>query len=162
MSELIPYVVKDTGEKLLIKRVSPFMAMELQKQFPEPKPPLQKVDIDGETVEQFNWADPDFDKEQAKYKIDSEARIRKLLIKRGVQIPTDNETWQDELAQRRAEWLEDFGVEMPRLDTDDKVDWVCYCAIGTDTDLEELYQAIMQRSQPTKEAVEAAKSGFPG
>ena len=162
MSELIPYVIKDTGTQILIKRVSPLLVMELNKQFPLPLPPKQTVEVGGETREEYNYADPDYEKTLTEYSEAQEKRIRRLLIKRGVVIPEDNVTWRDEIEQKRRDWLEDFGVELPRLDTDDKVDWIGYCAIGTDEDYEELYRAIMRRSQPTVEAVEAAKSGFPG
>lgn len=162
MSELIPHVIKDTGTKILIKRVSPLLVMELRKQFPEPLPQKQTVDVGGETREEYNYADPDYAAALDQYTDDQEKRIRKLLVKRGVVIPPDNTTWEAEIEAKRLEWLEDFGVELPRLDSDDKVDWICYCAIGTDEDYEELYRAILRRSQPTAEAVDAAKSGFPG
>lgn len=162
MSELIPHVIKDTGTKILIKRVSPLLVMELRKQFPEPLPPKQTVEVGGETREEYNYADPDYSATLDAYQAEQEKRIRKLLLKRGIVIPEDNTTWQDEIEQKRREWLDDFGVELPRLDSDDKVDWLGYCAIGTDEDYEELYRAILRRSQPTTEAIEAAKSGFPG
>ena len=162
MSELIPYVVKDTGTKLLIKRVSPLLVMELRKAFPEPEPPKQEIEVGGETRLEVNYAHPDYSETLRKYNDEMEARIRRLLIKRGVIIPAENTAWEAELEETRQNWLADFGVELSRLDPDDKVDWICYCAVGTDFDFEELYAAILKRSQPTAEAVEAAKSGFPG
>ena len=162
MNELIPHVIADTGTKILLKRISPFLVMELQKQFPKPEVPTQTIDIGGETKEEPNYAHPDYEASLIKWRDGQEARIRKLIIKRGVVIPPENTTWEEELAEKRQGWVEDFGVELPHIDDDDKVDWVLYCAIGTNEDYEEIYHTVLRRSQPTTEAVEAAKAGFPG
>lgn len=161
MSELIPYTIKDTGTHILIRRVSPLLVMELRKAFPEPKPPMQEVDVGGETRLEANYAHPDYQATLAEYNDAMELRIRRLMLKRGVVIPEDNTTWRQELADMRKFWLDEFGVELPVLDKDEQVDWLSYCAFGTDSDFSELYAAILQRSQPTPEAVDAAKAGFP-
>jgi hypothetical protein len=162
MNELTPYVVKDTGAQLLIKKVSPLLIMELRRQFPEPEIPTQTVDIGGETKIERNYADPDYERALKVYGFEQEARIRRLLISRGVVIPEDNTTWQTEIAEMRNTWLADFGKELPKLGNTDEIDWICYCALGTEADYEDLYIRILQRSQPTTEAVETAKAGFPG
>lgn len=166
MNELTPYVVKDTGVKLLVKKVSPPLVMALNRQYPEPKPPMQEVDLGGETKQEPNYAHPDYLQAIYAYRRDQDERLRHLFFKFGIVIPEDNKTWRDEIAQKRAEFLQEFGFELPHLDGDgnerDELDWVNYCALGTDEDFQELYDAILHRTQPTAEAIEEAKAGFPG
>ena len=88
-----------------------------------------------------------------------EMRVRRLLISRGVVIPGENKTWEEEVGDLRAFWKAEYGQE---LEGDDKTIFISYIAVGTDSDLTDLLAAIMQRSQPTEAAVAAAKASFPG
>lgn len=163
MNELTPYTIKDTGVTILIKHVSPLLVMELRRQFPPPKPPMQTVDLGGETKEEPNYAHPDYLQSITDYNKEMENRIRRLLLKRGVVIPEDYTTWKTEIEELRQFWKDEYKKELPRLDdNDNRVDWIGYIACGTEDDFEELYEHILRRSMPTPEAVEAAKDGFPG
>ena len=163
MNGLTPYVVKDTGVQLLVKKVSPLLVFTLKKQFPQPEPPMQEVELGGETKQEPNYAHPDYTKTLLEYNRDMDERLRRLFFKFGVVIPEDNNTWRNEIQKKREEWKAEFGFDLPRLDNDnDELDWISYCALGTDEDFAELYDAILRRSQPTTEAIEEAKSGFPG
>ena len=44
----------------------------------------------------------------------------------------------------------------------DKLLYISYIAIGTDSDMEELMDVIMRRSQPTEAVMSDVKASFPG
>jgi hypothetical protein len=110
-------------------------------------------------VIESNPAHPDYVATMNEYNREFEMRVRRLLIKRGVEIPGENKEWQDEVTELRDFWREEYTKE---LEGDDKMLYISYIAVGTDGDLTDLLGAIMQRSQPTEAAVAAAKASFPG
>ena len=157
--KLYPFIFQDTGVEVFIKKVSPLLVVELQKAFPAPVPPRQRVEIGGEWVEEPNPAHPDHVQALEQYSVEFEQRVRKLLISRGVVIPEANTTWRDEVKELRQFWMDTYGKE---LDGDDKAVYIAHIAIGTDADMTDLLSKILQRSQPTEEAVASAKDSFPG
>lgn len=157
--KLYNYTFKDTGIRVQIRKVSPMSVVELQKAFPAPTPPRQRVEVGGEWMEESNPSDPDYLAAKERHGQELEMRVRQLMIRRGVIIPPDNVTWQDEVKEFRAFWLETYGKE---LEGDDKEIYISHIAIGTDSDYVELVDAITRRSQPTEGEVAAARSSFPG
>ncbi len=160
--ELKPFAFTDTGITVLIRKVSPMLANELRKTFPPPEPPLQEVEMDGQKITEPNPAHPEYQRALSQYNQDMEKRMRRLLIKRGVAFP-DDVTEKEAIAQvaaLREEWRQMYDQELD--ETDDKVAFVWFIAAGTDKGIEELTAAIMSRSQPTRDEVEAAKASFPG
>lgn len=154
MSKTEPYVFKDTGEEVQIRKVSPLLIIKLRERYPSPKPPIQTVDYgDGPKTEQ-NPAHPDYILAQQEYDIQMERRARELLIKRGVVVD-----WTDErrakLAEIREFWQSTYDEALP--DTDDTVAYVSYVCVGSDSDLTELVEALIKRSQPTEEAITEAQ-----
>lgn len=159
-AELIPFTFQDTGVTVLIRKVSPLLAMELQRVFPPPDPPMNKVDFgDGESRMEPNEADPAYLKQLQDYNQDFELKIRRMLIKRGV-IVEITDTIKAQVQELREFWQEEYGIDFP--EADDKLAYIWYIAVGTDQDLKELLQAIMRRSQPTQEAEELARKTFQG
>ena len=157
--KLYPFEFKDTGVMVMVRKVSPMLVVELQKAFPAPTPPRQKVEVAGEMVEEPNPSHPDHLEALNVYSREMEGRIRQLLITRGVIIPEANTTWKDEVKELRKFWLDIYGKE---LEGDDKSVYISNIAVGTDLDLTDLLAAILQRSQPTEVAVSAAKDTFQG
>lgn len=159
-AELIPFTFKDTGVTVLIRKVSPLLAMELQRSFPPPPPPMNKVDFgDGVIREEPNEADPAYLKKLSEYNQEFELKIRRMLIKRGVVLEITEEM-KVQIEELREFWHDEYGIDFP--ESDDKLAYVWYIAIGTDQDLRELLDAIMRRSQPTQEAEELARKTFQG
>lgn len=158
--KLYPFVFADTGIQVNIRKVSPMLVVELQKAFPPPTPPRQRVQIgdSDDYTEEPNPAHPDYLLAMGKYNQELEMKVRQLLIKRGVVLDLTSD-WKDQVDELRQFWLDTYGKE---LEGDDKVLYISYIAVGTDSDLSDLLAAIMQRSQPTEEAVETAKSTFQG
>ncbi len=163
-NELSPFTFEDTGVKVHIRKVSPLLIMEVQKAMPVPKPPTQEVvygdpdDPGAKKVQEPNEAHPDYLAAIDQYNMELEAKVRKFMIKRGVIINLDDDQKQ-EVKELRKEWKDEFGKE---LDGNDKFLFISYIAIGTDSDMEELMDVIMRRSQPTEAVMSEAKASFQG
>jgi hypothetical protein len=154
--ELTPYTFKDTGISIKIRKVNPLLVNELDKAFPAPKPPMQEVDYgDGNKVMEANEAHPDYIQALSDYRNARMDRYKKLLVKRGVECKVDLEA----VEELKKTWKEDYGCDMEGTD---KEIYIFYICAGTQEDMDELMDAILKRSQPTKEAVELAKVSFPG
>lgn len=149
------YTFKDTGEIVELRKVSPLLLIKLRERYPQPKPPLQLVDYgDDDKKMEPNPAHPDYLEALAQYEQDMERRARDLLIRRGVVVQ-----WTDEkrkaLEDLRTFWRDSYEADMPA--EDDTVAYVSYLAIGSDSDLTELIDHLVKRSQPTEEAIGAAQ-----
>lgn len=157
-NELIPFTFKSTGKTVKIRKVSPFLSLELQKSFPPPEPPLQKVEYDeGDVREEKNWSHPEYVKALEAYNIELSSKIQRLIIKRGVALEITDEVKAD-LAELRAWWLEEFGVELS--EKNDHVAYVLYVCACDDEDAKEMIEAITKRSQPTEVAIQQAQGMF--
>lgn len=152
------HMFKDTGITVGIRRVSPLLMLKLRERYPAPKPPMQEVDYgDGKKRLEPNPAHPDYIASMAAYDEDMERRARDLLIRRGVVVEWTDEQ-KAELEEVKAWWLASYGEE---LSGDDVVNYVSYVAIGSDSDLVDLVDALVKRSQPTEEAVKENLDRFP-
>lgn len=157
--ELMPYVVKDTGITLMIKKVSPFLAAEIRRAFPEPRPPAQEVDYgDGRKVMEENPAHPDHLQALRKYNEEFELKMRKLIIQRGVAVEVTDEI-KREVSELREYMKTEQGIDLP---ADDKMVYVCNIAIGTEEDVADLINAITKRSHPTEAEVALQAQSFRG
>jgi hypothetical protein len=154
---LIPYMFKDTGRQICVKKVSPMLIMELARQFPAPKPPMQKVDYgDGKDHFEPNPNSPAYEADMRQYNLDFQDRLQKLMIKRGVVLEWTEEMRQ-EVADLRAFWRETFDQD---LNSDDAMVYVLNLCVGSENDLEELLGVIARRSQPTDPAITEALDSF--
>ena len=152
-NELIPHTFADSGRTVMVRKVSSLLILELQKAFPEPKPPTQEVEIAGVKRLEANPAHPDYQKALQAYQLDLEMKIRKLLIKRGVVCDVP----KDEVDDLRTFWREEFNQE---LDPSDLLVYVSYLACTTDGDLQDLVEKITRRSQPTEAEIQANIKSF--
>jgi hypothetical protein len=156
---LTPFTFKDTGRTVLTRRVSPYMVFELQRAFPPPAPPMQEVDYgDGKTRLEPNSANPDYIESVKKYNLDFQEKMQRLIIKRGIHVNLSDDD-REEVAELRKFWMDEFEKE---LDPDDRMVFILHICIGSDTDLEEILNAITRRSQPTEPAIKEALDGFRG
>jgi hypothetical protein len=145
----------DTGITVQIRRTSPMLIQEVQKSFPAPLPPRNKVDYgNGFTAMEVNKEDPDYQEEMKKYKADLDARVLKAMIIRCVEAEID----QTALVELR-EQMREVGAE---LDKNDKYVYVSMIAMETADDFTNLANTILKRSQPTEEAVQDAVDSFRG
>lgn len=149
------YVFKDTGEEVTLRKVSPLLLIKLRERYPQPKPPLNRVEYgEGEFKMEPNPANPDYIETLTQYESDMERRARDLLIRRGVVVEWTEEK-REALADLRGWWKATYETDMPV--EDDTVAYVSYLAIGSDSDLTDLVDALVKRSQPTEEAIDAAQ-----
>jgi len=156
-NELIPFTFKDTGKTVLIRKVSPMLVFQLSQDFPPPAPPMVEVTYgEAEKVMEPNPADPAFAEALRDYHRDFNLKTQRMMIKRGVSLVFDDDM-KAEVAEMREFYRNEFGKE---IGVDDHMIYVTMICVGTDSDLEELLNAITRRSQPTEAAVDAAKDTF--
>lgn len=143
----------DTGITVMVRKTSPMLIQEVQKAFPPPKPPMNKVDYgNGFHALEANVNDPDYQQALKQYNEELEARVRKLMIIRGVDVEIDHEAVNELREQMR-----EIGIE---LDKSDKLVYVSMIAMGTAEDYQDLINAITRRSQATEDAVADAVATF--
>jgi len=157
-SKLSVYKLPVSECELTIRKVSPMLAMEVNRIFPVPQPPQQEVDYgDGKKRLEANLAHPDYQAALLKRDENIQKKMQSLIFKRGIAMVLTDEQKQ-EVADLRKYWKDDMGEE---LDGDDLFVWVSYIAIEDEKDMTGLMNAIMSVSQPTQEAIEKAKDMFP-
>lgn len=152
VAPLPTFTFQDTGITVQIRKVSPSIGTEIRKAFPPPKPPIHKVEIGGQIVEEANEADPDYERVYQEWGLMVEAKAARLYIKRGVECEVDKAAVDAVRADMAAEGM--------TLEGDDKYIYIRYICIGTEDDYQELLMAITRRSQPTEVAVAEAVETF--
>lgn len=159
--ELPKHTFKDSGITVSIRRLSPLTADEVLKAVKRertpPNPPDNLVDYgDGKKVPEPNPSDPAYEQALAEYNawVNQEVsdRIMKLVTHRAVVCDVDT----DAVTEFRAD-MTAIGVT---LDDDDKAVYVRHICVSTLEDLEELRQAVMERSQPTEKEIQANIDSF--
>lgn len=159
MAKLKPFKFPDSGVTVNIRKVSPLLALEVQRSVEKPQPPMEKVVMaSGEESEEPNRSHPDYQDALAKYNVEIEEKTKKLLINRGVDIVLTEEM-KKEVKELRKFMKEEFETE---LGLNDKEVYVSYIAIESAKDFESLIQAVLGAGQPTKQEVEASKESFQG
>lgn len=156
-TKLHPFVFPDSGKRISIRKVSPFLADEIRKAYPPPKPPVQTVVIDGVERAEANPAHPDYLRALAEYNAEFGRRVQSIMIKRGVVVELGDGD-KAEVAELRADMAEE-GVTLRGSDEDVYLWHIC---ISTPQDLTDLATAIVQRSQPTEGSIAAALDNFRG
>lgn len=134
-----------SGVTVTCVRVSPLLMQKLWRDFPEPKPPVAKVVIDGVEREEENPAHPDYERAMLEHKLSMETRLRRLFIDQGVKYnltPEDLERVKD----LRAFWKETFDRE---LDGNNLFVFISYIAIQSEKDFEAITEEVSGQSQPT-------------
>jgi hypothetical protein len=155
---LAEFTFKDTGITVQIRKVSPMLAADVAAAMPEPLPPEQEVDY-GEPVGKVmerNYGDPKYVVTLAEHRHRLYDTLQRAIILRSV-VATDGK-WKDDVNEYRQFLLSQTGKEID--EKDDLVVYVTRICVGSQEDLNDLMAAITRRSQPTEEAVAAAKADF--
>lgn len=159
MIKTTPFTFKDSGVSVNIRKVSPLLAQRVSQSFPAPTPPIQEVDYgDGEKRKEPNLSHPDYIKALQQYNIDYEAKIRKVIIERGVDIVISEEI-QAEINEFRQYMLDEMKIDLSA--ESDKVVYITYIACASQEDLDRMIGEILSSSQPTEEKVNDAIKSFP-
>lgn len=157
-SKVYPYKIKDTERTIQITKVSPLLIRQLNKSYPQPEPPKNKVkDIQGNEVEEINLADPAYEAALREHRFKLSEMSNELLIERGVivELTADDKA---EVKELRKFWKEKYAKE---LEGSDKFVFINYICLGTGEDIKELVEAITKRSFATAEGTQEALTSFP-
>ena len=150
-----------SGYRVEFRPIGPLTVEEIRtavrKALPEPDPPMNTVQgLDGKDTQEPNTADPDYLRALAEHDITVNTevgeRLFRLIARRSIATPVDAEA----VAQLRSD-MADIGVELPK---DDRDVFVRHILIGSNQDMTDLQNAILRRSQPTREAVTEKVESF--
>lgn len=148
------------GRTVQIRPVSQFTLAHIEiaarKAKAPPPIPVHHVEIGGQTVEEPNDADPEYQEALARYNGEINFKVMDGTIELGVEVEVD----QDELA-RITRVMDMLGT--PLNEVSEKVAYVKHvCMTDVGRDASALVAAIQALSGPTPEAVEAHVAMFPG
>lgn len=161
-----PFTFDSTGYEVTIQKVPRTLVNDIRLMHlaTKPEPPLgPPIELDGPMKGMREEIDDPNHPAVKKYYADLQDWLRmvntdimeKQLELGVIEILTDG--WEGQ-AQERREWLTKIGVK--DLPESDKVFWITRVAAGTEEDLEELAEAIKNRSVPDKEKIDAAVDSF--
>ena len=154
---LTEHIFKDTGKSVKIRKVSPMVAVDIEKSIPRPKPPMNTVDYGNGPVQEANYSDPGYMNALEERQAEVGFASLRATIMRGVVVEGDE--WKDEVLEYRK-----FIFETTEKELEEKSDLIVYImriCMGTQEDMNDLLLAISTRSQPTQEVIDQAKSRFP-
>ena len=157
-NQLFDFTFKDTGKSVKIRKVSPMVALDVDRTFPRPEPPMNKVNYGEGEILEANLTDPKYLSLMIERNSKVNDEVTRVVILRGVVLEGDE--WKAEVEEYKKFILETTGKELEEnLDAYIYIMRVC---VGTQADLNDLLFEITQRSQPTEVAVQAAKDSFQG
>jgi hypothetical protein len=146
------------GTVIEIGKIPPLLIQKINKAYPAPKPPVERIDMgDGIFETHENTAHPDYLQAVQDHQSHLEEMFRNLTIQLGVKSKLTDEQLEQVKAQR--ELMASVGVE---LEPDDKYVFVSYVAVETSDDYTRLLQAVMEESQPTEARIQAIEESFQG
>lgn len=174
--ELPAHTFKDSGITVRLHKLSPMTSQEIISQVrrelkdEEPLPPLVEVDYGAGKITEPHKGHPVYQERlaawEAKVNQTANDRLFKLACLDAVELAIgDAERAAIERKKRflkiaaHVEWHDD-----PELLPEENERWfyITHIACGSPDDIQEFYNAIATRSQPTEAAVEAHKASFPG
>jgi hypothetical protein len=161
------HTFKDSGITIKIRKVGPTtqqrLAQQIMKEQPEPVVPV----IDTELGPEPNAADPTYLAAKAAWdRATSTALNERLLLIAALEceVTIDDTAWAD--IARKQRHLQLIGIphaDNPELtaEENEKVFYILNVAAATPEDLGEFGAAVMHRSIPTEDAVQAQIATFP-
>lgn len=158
--EYTPHTLSN-GRTILYRRVSPFLGRALSEQYPEPRPPVHKVNYGTpeapEWGEEPNTAHPDYLAAMREHSNLMEKRANRLYLKRGTAVEWTPEK-KAELADLR-EYSKEAELTLEG-EGDDTFQYVLYVVCDSLTVYQELVNLVVGASQPSEGAIQAEVNGF--
>lgn len=165
------HTFKDSGITIKIRKVGPTthrqLGIQIRKEIPEPEPPRNAPDSEAAALgEEFNRADPAFEQamEEWNKKTNTELSTRLLLVAAlEAEVTIDNAGRADIARKKRSMELANIPwVPDPRWtpEEEDRVFYILHVAASTPEELGEFGAAVLRRSVPTEEAVQAQIATF--
>lgn len=154
---VVAFTLPHSKRQVFIKRVSPFLARDVQRAFKPPDPPLNEVaNADGTTRLEPNPIDPDYEAALKQYQTEVNEKTMRLAIALGV-VFRPTEAQEQEIAELRQSLRDILGIELPVNDRDA---YMTYIVLTDPRDAKALMEAIFSRSIPTEEKIAEAAETF--
>ena len=170
------HTFRDSGITVKLHKLSPMTSQEIiasvrrELRDSEPQPPLAEVDYGQGKVQEPNKLHPVYVERlkewEAKVNSESNERLFRLACLDAVELSITDEIRAQIARKKRLlrlvakwEWQDDPDLEQHE---NDQIFYITHIACASPEDLQEFYQAIATRSQPTEAAVEQYKQSFPG
>lgn len=170
------HTFKDSGVTVRLHKLSPMTGQEIhavvERELADerPRPPVVEVDYGQGKIARPHEGDPVYQELLAAWRKRVNAiandRLFKVAALLAVEL-TIGDAERTQIARTKKylrlagklEWQND-----PELDEaeNDQLFYMTHIACGSGEDLQEFYQAIATRSQPTEAAIERHKESFPG
>lgn len=170
------HTFRDSGITVKLHKLSPMTSQELMLQVKremhdtEPQPPMVEVDYGNGKVLEPHRGHPIYIEKLKEWEsaVNREAndRLFRLACLVGVELDLDNAAIA--AIERRKRYLKlvariDWQGDPELTEAENnQIFYVTHICCASTEDLQEFYQAIATRSQPTEAAVEQYKSSFPG
>lgn len=159
------HTFKDSGITIKIRKVGPTtqqrLAQAIMKELPDPPAPIVETEVGKEA----NTADPDWlgvcEAKERERKSELTQRLM-LIAALEAEVTIDDRAKADIARKRRNMDLAGIPYHNPALsdEENDKVFYILFIAAATPEDLGEFSQAVLRRSVPTEEAVQAQIATF--
>lgn len=152
-----PHRIKSTGEVVHILKISPLTTWDINRAYPPPPTPKNKITHEDGTIEwEENPADPDYLRELAAHHQEVNMRIVQTVIELGVIVEMD-ERKIEKVRRYREVMKRNHNIE---LQESDEVLWVTRMAAPDPTELNALAQAIFNLAGPTEEVIQETARRF--
>ena len=154
--ERVPFEFPESGKKIYLPSVTlSALVVKLQRRYPRPKPPRQQVDYGDRKVWEFNYSDPDYQRQVVDWEDFVQAQAMETAFARLYRFSLNPEQ-QEELEA----WKADPANE--GLWDESESDAALYLeeiAISSDSDFRALVEHIRG---PSQEVIAAVQDGFQG
>ena len=170
------HTFQDSGVTVKLHKLSPMTAQEIiaqvqrEKAAEKPQPPIVEVDYGNGKVQEPHEGHPAYveklQKWQSACNTEANKRLFQLACLDAVELTLTDEIRQ-QIARKKRLLKVTAGIvweDNPDLEPDenDQIFYITHIACGSPEDLQEFYQAVAMRSQPTEAAIEQHKQSFPG
>ena len=170
------HTFRDSGITVRLHKLSPMTSQEIMLQVKremratEPQPPIAEVDYGSGKILEPHKGHPVYQEKlkewEAAVNREANERLFHLACLVGVELELDNAAL--EAIEKRKRYLK-LVAKLEWLDNPDlseaennQIFYITHIACASPEDLQEFYQAIAMRSQPTEAAIEQYKSEFQG
>lgn len=161
VGKLFEITLPDCGLTVRYRRISGMMLMQIQRDFPEPRPPLVKVRYGDEVREEINEADPAYLAARVRHQADLNWIGLATALDEGVilDVPVEEVRAFRERYRERTRTVDyPDGKSLPGSD---KVVYLLNMGILSENDITALMEAIGRSSHPTEAAIAEVTATFP-
>ena len=170
------HTFRDSGITVKLHKLSPMTSQEImtavqrERADSKPEPPMVEIDYGKGKIDEPHYGHPHYQDRlqrwQAECNAEANRRLFKLACLAAVEMEMTAEV-QAAIARKKRlmriaaklEWEDDPDLE---LEENNQIFYITHIACASPDDVQEFYQAIALRSQPTEAAIEQHKASFRG